>query len=158
MPPRANATAKKIVLTLNKVLTATFFIAYALLVGFAVFKRYAPEHQIKILGAPALCLLLVTALRHMVNRPRPYSDEGAKIVPLEEKKTSENKSFPSRHLACAAVITATVLPYFPLVGCILAPLTLVLGYIRFIGGWHYPSDLLAGILVGALCGVLPLFF
>ncbi|MBQ8291087.1 MAG: phosphatase PAP2 family protein [Clostridia bacterium] len=140
----------------NKLATALFFVAYAVFVGVAVFKDYPAKQLIGILGAPALCLFLVTVLRYAINRPRPYSEQGAGITPLHEKKALD-KSFPSRHVASAFVIATTLLPYAVWAGAPLLAIGFALAYIRFALGLHYPTDLVGGAVLGILCGAVNFF-
>jgi membrane-associated phospholipid phosphatase len=142
----------------NKLFTAAFFIAYTIVVwqtasNMVAANRYY-EVLMRLLFAPLLCLLLVTMLRYAVNRPRPYSEQGAQITPLKTKKGNADKSFPSRHLASAFVIAVAALSYSAILGIVLLPFAFALGYIRFALGLHYPSDLFGGAIIGTLCGLL----
>ena len=154
---RERAGLTKAVRIFNKLSTALFFVAYGVFLVVAIKKDYAVDDLIKILGAPALCLFLVTVLRLVVDRPRPYDEAGAGITPLHNKK-GDGKSFPSRHLACAFVIATTLFHFVPWLALPLWAIAICLGYARFILGLHYPSDLLAGGLLGIACGLLPLLF
>ena len=147
----------KVLRIFNKLSTALFFVAYGVFLVYAIKTDYTSENLIKILGAPALCLFLVTVLRLAVDRPRPYDEAGAGITPLHNKK-GDGKSFPSRHLACAFVIATTLLPYALWASIPLFVIGLCLAYARFALGLHYPSDLFFGILLGVGCGLLPLLF
>ncbi len=142
---------------LNKAITAVFMLGYGGFLAFALLRDYAPIDLIKILLSPALCLFAVTILRLAIDRARPYDEKGAGITPLHEKK-GNGKSFPSRHIAAASVIATTLVLYLPWTGFIAFPLTLALGYTRFALGLHYPTDLLAGLLLGLTFGFAPLFF
>lgn len=147
--------AKKALKLLNLLLTWLFFVAYALLLIYATFiDRLPTKELVAILFVPLLCLTVVSVLRLAIDRPRPYEEQGAGITPLFEKKSGLNKSFPSRHLACATVIAMTFLAHMPIVGGFLLFSALLLAYVRFACGVHYPSDLLAGIGVGVVCGAL----
>lgn len=149
---------KRALLYGNYIGTALFFLAYGALVLVAVFKEFEAVELMKILGAPALCLFVVSVLRLAVNRPRPYSEQGAGIAPLQPKMSSKDKSFPSRHIASAFVIGTTFLAYCLPVGIALLALGLALGYARFAIGWHYPSDLACGGILGVSCGLLVFVF
>ncbi len=147
---------KKGVILFNQILPLLFLIAYGFLWVGGIFltpKAFTPKDVAKIFFAPVLALFVVTVIRAGFHRPRPYSEEGANILPLQAKK-SAGTSFPSRHLTCAAVITLTCLPYTLSLGVVLALMTVALGYCRFSLGWHYPSDLLAGTALGAAIGCL----
>ena len=150
----ARPNAKRVLLVLNIALTAVFFLAYTALVLWSWIAKFDVWACVKILGIPALCLVLVMMLRLMIDRPRPYSAAGANIEPLLRKKSKDKESFPSRHLACAFVIAAVFAPYLLWASFLLAGLGLVLGYIRFALGLHYPTDLLGGAALGLLCGLL----
>ncbi len=143
---------KKGVLLYNAFAPYAFALAYALLLGHAV-AALSPKALAMLLALPASALLAVTCLRLFIERPRPYGARGAGITPLKEKK-GENHSFPSRHLCSGAVIATCFLPYFPLFGAALFLLLLGLGYARFAAGWHYPSDLAVGALLGVAFGSL----
>lgn len=154
----ARPKVKKTLDAFNTAITYLFLVAYALLFVYGFQKgEFAPMDFVKIFFLPAFALILVSVLRLAIDRPRPYTKEGAGITPLKEKEGDKN-SFPSRHLTCAAVIATIFLPYLPLVAGGLFILAIALGYLRFALGWHYPSDLFAGFILGIAIGVLPIIF
>lgn len=101
------------------------------------------------LGCPALCLGCVSLLRKLVKRKRPYENG---IVPLREK-TSTGNSFPSRHVACACVIATVAMPVAVWAGVSLYAAATLIACIRLLFGHHYPTDLLAGALLGVAFGL-----
>lgn len=151
-------TVKKALFLFNTCIPYLFGVAYILLWLYGAFEaEFSATDFVKIACAPAFTLLLVSVLRLAIERERPYSEKGAGITPLKEKENG-GTSFPSRHLACAAVISMTFLPYLPVVGALLFLCTVGLGYTRFALGWHYPSDLFVGFALGFVIGAAPLFF
>lgn len=138
----------------NLFLTAVFPIAYAFLLINAFFiEPINPKDAAVLLCLPLVALITVSVMRLMIDRPRPYEENGANITPLFLKAKSGH-SFPSRHLASAAVISLVFASQFLAGGIVLLLFALLLGYARFTLGWHYPSDLLAGFGVGAGIGLL----
>lgn len=137
----------------SHVLTAIYAVAYALLLYTALTTPYEVRKLIPLICAPVVCLTVVTILRYAVNRPRPYAENGAQITPLSTKKGSTDTSFPSRHVACAFVIATLFVSTFTAIGCVLLVLGVLLAYIRFTLGVHYPTDLLFGVAIGVLCGL-----
>lgn len=102
-----------------------------------------------VLGA--LCTNVV--LKHVFQRPRPWLNvEGLQFLVVE----NDPNSFPSGH-TCAAFAAASAwwrnLPrrWMGIAGLAAAAL---MGLSRLYVGVHYPSDVLAGCLVGLLCGWL----
>lgn len=144
----------------NRVSTVLFFAAYAIALwrSAAVLRDGSTDYAVfmRLIGAPLLCLLLVSVLRLAIARPRPYSERGAHITPLLRKKGDEDKSFPSRHVACAFVLSLSIVPVIPMLGWALLPVACLLAYIRFALGLHYPTDLVGGAILGAACGILAL--
>lgn len=104
------------------------------------------------LAAMALGLLCTNmALKPLVARERPWLNV-AGLIPLVNEP--DPLSFPSGHtcaaFACAAAWWGT-LPkrWMKAAGLVLA---VCMGLSRLYVGVHYPTDVLAGALVGALCG------
>lgn len=155
---RARPHLKKGLLFCDRLLTLGFFLAYGSFVLCAIALEYPAEDLVKILFAPALCLFLVSLLRLAIERPSPYSEQGENITPLYKKKGALNRSFPSRHVACAFVIAITLLSYSTGAGICLTVFGTLLAYARFALGWHYPTDLLAGAILGTLCGMIAILF
>ena len=155
---RARPNLKKGLLLLDRLLTLGFALAYGAFVLCAIALEYPAEDLVKILLSPALCLFLVSLLRLAIYRPRPNSEAGANIEPLYRKKGCIEHSFPSRHVACAFVIAFTLLPYSIGAGICLTVFGVLLMYARFALGWHYPTDLLGGAILGTLCGMIAFIF
>lgn len=94
---------------------------------------------------------LLSLGRSLYNRPRPYQTWA--IQPLI-KKDSLGKSFPSRHVFSATVIAMLALTLNPWLGGAMLFLAGDLALLRVLGGVHYPSDVLAGYVIGILVGLL----
>ena len=159
----ARPNAKKALSVFDKTLTICFGLAYIALWVYEIFwGNFYARDFIRIFFVPVLSLFLVSILRAVISRPRPYSQAGAGITPLKERQGSENNSFPSRHLACAASIAICFFPAFPFISGVMLALCALLAYIRFALGFHYPSDLLAGgavaFIVAGLYSLLEFIF
>ena len=151
----SHPTAKRALKLGNLLLPWLFFVCYGVLLVHACFvEPFETMDLIKTLFVPLLALFAVSVMRLAIARPRPYTEGGAGITSFIDKKNADEKSFPSRHLACATVIAMTYLPYYPIAGVFLLGGSVLLGYIRFALGLHYPSDLFAGIGFGAILGGL----
>lgn len=113
---------------------------------------YKPTRRAGTLALGAMILgLLVTniTIKPLVERPRPWL--GWPILPLVTEK--DPNSFPSGH-TCAAFAAglswARALPWRW--GRIAAPvLAALMGLSRLYVGVHYPTDVLAGAVIGTLC-------
>ena len=108
-------------------------------------------HFLKCLLIPAIGFLLETILRAKINRKRPY--ESFSIQPLILKNT-KGKSFPSRHVFSATIISMAWLYMVPAVGAVMLLLTLAIAWVRVAAGVHYPSDVAAGGILGVLIGLI----
>lgn len=102
------------------------------------------------LGAMALGLLVTNiTIKPLISRSRPWLDWP--IVPLVTEK--DPNSFPSGH-TCAAfaagMIWLRTLPWkWGRIAA--AALAVCMGLSRLYVGVHYPTDVLAGAVIGALC-------
>lgn len=96
----------------------------------------------------AIELPLYITLKKRFRRHRPFAvviGANALIVP------SDKFSLPSGHTAAAFVMATLVLGFFPAFAGIAYVWALLIGLSRIVLGVHYPSDILAGALLGTLC-------
>ena len=148
---RAHPKAKRLLLISNYGLTGLFLLAYGALCITSLL-LWEKADILKIFFIPLGCLVLVTFMRALIRRPRPYTDDGADIDPILHKKNRDTLSFPSRHSSSAFSIAIVFFPYLAWAGIALSVFGVLLCYIRFALGLHYPTDLLGGMCVGLLCG------
>lgn len=90
---------------------------------------------------------VTTAIKYSTNRPRPFTT----YPDLEKETSAGSPSFPSGHTSNAFALATSVSLAFPK-WYIIVPSYLWAGlvaYSRMDLGVHYPSDVLAGALIGA---------
>lgn len=93
-----------------------------------------------------VCTVVYKWIKRRTLRPRPYqAHQGIEhfAAPLDRF------SFPSGHTLHAVAFTLVTLNYYPALGWLLLPFALLVALSRVILGLHYPSDVLAGALLGA---------
>jgi undecaprenyl-diphosphatase len=59
-------------------------------------------------------------------------------------------SFPSGHTLHAVLFCVVMINYYPQLSFIVVPFTALVGLSRVVLGLHYPSDVLAGALLGGM--------
>jgi undecaprenyl-diphosphatase len=64
-------------------------------------------------------------------------------------------SFPSGHTLHAVAFTVVFVGHYPALAWALVPFAALVAMSRVVLGLHYPSDVLAGALLGTLLGMLP---
>jgi len=106
----------------------------------------------RMLLAGALCLMLYKWLKARTTRSRPCAKNRGierRVAPLDEY------SFPSGH-TLAVSFTLIAVYHYPALGWPLLPFAALVALSRIVLGLHYPSDVLAGALLGGCLALLAL--
>jgi undecaprenyl-diphosphatase len=101
------------------------------------------------LSAAALGLLTNQVVSHVWDRARPY-EAHHDIVPLLPR--SADPSFPSDHATAALAIAFGVFFVSRRAGWFFLAFAAVVSASRVLAGMHYPTDVLASLVVAAACG------
>ena len=122
---------------------------YALMLALLTLREDALRPVLHMAGAGLACTLIYKLLKQGTLRPRPYQVHASiarGASPLDPY------SFPSGHTLHAVGFSVVALSYYPWLAALLVPFTLLTAASRVVLGLHYPSDVLAGAVLGALIG------
>jgi undecaprenyl-diphosphatase len=103
------------------------------------------------LAGAGVGLLVNQLITHLWERPRPYASSADIIAVIPP---SHDPSFPSDHATAAFGIAVGVFLVRRDAGRVLLAWAALIGLSRVLAGMHYPSDVLAGALVGAVSAVV----
>jgi undecaprenyl-diphosphatase len=104
------------------------------------------------LVAAGIALVANQAIAHVWDRPRPFAAHEAATHLLSAP--SPDPSFPSDHAAAAFAIAFCVLAFSRRAGVGFLSAATLIGLSRIALGMHYPSDVIAGLLVGWAAALL----
>jgi undecaprenyl-diphosphatase len=104
-----------------------------------------------LVGVGLVSTIVYKWLKKRTLRPRPYQAHAS----IEHFATPlDSLSFPSGHTLHAVAFTLVALAYYPALAWLLLPFTALIALSRVVLGLHYPSDVLAGALLGAAIAAL----
>lgn len=118
-------------------------------------RPYGPVRTVQALAVPltvVAAFLVNDVLKSLVDEQRPCRT--LHTVTVEACPALGDWSFPSNHTVIAAATAAALLLVDRRLGLLAAVLALLMGASRVWIGVHYPHDVLAGLVVGALVGTL----
>jgi undecaprenyl-diphosphatase len=103
--------------------------------------------SLQMLIAGAVGLALYKLLKVRLVRERPFIG----LIGIEcAMPPLDRYSFPSGHTLHAVTFTAIAIHHVPMLAWVLVPFSLLIAASRVVLGLHYPTDVLAGAVLGAL--------
>lgn len=100
--------------------------------------------------------IIVPIINWRYKQERPYQEY--KFEPITSKffslKTAIPNSFPSRHTTAFMSVAIVFACIVPGLGVMLVVVSAVTGAARVVLGFHWPSDILVGAIIGTVIGVL----
>jgi len=110
------------------------------------------RNSLYIGSSVAVTVIIATIAKYTINRPRPFETYSV----IEKETGGGSPSFPSGHTSEAFALATSLSLTYPK-WYIIAPSFVwagAVGYSRMDLGVHYPSDVLAGAILGAGCAWL----
>lgn len=90
-------------------------------------------------------LMIYKYIKHLTERARPFSvssNISLGTAPLDQY------SFPSGHTLHAVTFSLLAMHAYPVLAWLLIPVTFLIALSRVVLGLHYPTDVLAGAVIG----------
>ncbi len=94
--------------------------------------------------------LLKYLLVKYLKKIRPYVTHPNEVFPIGRKHN--DSSFPSSHMSAILSILTVLIYFYPGTWLVLLLLVLFMAFARLHNGMHYPSDVIAGSILGILYG------
>jgi membrane-associated phospholipid phosphatase len=107
------------------------------------------RNSLYVASSVAAVVILTNLMKYTINRPRPFVTYSF----IEKESSGGSPSFPSGHTSEAFALATSLSMAYPK-WYIIAPSFIwagAVGYSRMDLGVHYPSDVLAGAVLGAGC-------
>lgn len=110
------------------------------------FKHLSRHALVEVMWSTLLAAFLAFSLEFILNRDRPFLADPLLGVLVPRPHTM---SFPSAHASIAFGLAFAVLGWNARLGILAVILANLVALGRIAAGVHYPSDIVAGLLVGA---------
>ena len=103
--------------------------------------------------------IIVTTINWLYKKQRPY--QKFRFKPLTSRffsfHTTIPNSFPSRHTTAYFSVATVVAFYIPALGAMLMIVSLLAAGARIVLGYHWAADIVGGIVIGSVIGVMAVY-
>lgn len=152
---RSGFLDKAVTITDNSMIPAAIIIPGGMFLMGRAFENTYDENTGFLLGTSEILNGVMTfGIKFLVKRKRPY--ETLNRVYYKDVSIADPYSFPSGHSSMTFAISTMFALRYPTHPQIYVPLylwSIIVGYGRVYFGMHYPSDVLAGAILGSLSSV-----
>lgn len=145
---------------LNKILVAVTrsgnngYIWFILSIPLLLINKYRMTGFTLILAMVISALAGEVTIKHIVGRVRPCSRDFAKDLLI---KHPAHYSFPSGHTSSSFAVAMVMLFMMPVLFIPVLLYACLMGFSRMYVLVHYPTDVLAGVVLGTICGTVAVF-
>lgn len=101
-----------------------------------------------VLMASVTCMIL----KRLLGRMRPNREHAGRFTGFSWKHDNKRESFPSSHSACAFALTVVLIRIWPQAAVVFWTLAFITAVLRYVLDAHFPSDVVAGSLLGLIVG------
>lgn len=122
-----------------------FLMAILLILLLRDFKKHK-EMALVAFGSSLLARILVEVIRFLYPKNRPFVERTVNLL-IQHPPTS---AFPSGHASFYFALSVGVFLYNKKLGLLFILVSALMGMARVFSGLHWPSDILAGIVLGSL--------
>lgn len=105
-----------------------------------------------VCGPVLLVSVAAAVLKRICGRHRPNRERAGAFTGFAWRHDNKRESFPSSHSACAFALTVSLIHYFPEAAVVFWLLAFTAAGLRYVLDAHFPSDVLAGALLGLALG------
>lgn len=116
--------------------------------------RLQQAGAVMMIAAMFAGVLAEGTVKFVWKRLRPFQVMGDVMPLVPAQRLRRRPSFPSGHSAGYLAAAVSVTLFYPAAGLVVIPIGVLGSFSRIYNGVHYPSDVLAGMLVGAGCAFL----
>ncbi len=108
------------------------------------------EHVAALALLVAVCgtALIGMILKRLLGRVRPNREDAGKFLGPSFKNANFRESFPSNHTASAFALSTVLAHLYPAAGITFWALAGITALLRYVQDAHWPSDIVAGVLMG----------
>ena len=104
-----------------------------------------------LLSAVAGTALVGVILKRLFGRVRPNRERAGAFLGPSFQHANFRESFPSNHTATSLALSAVLARFYPSAAPIFWALAAATALLRYVQDAHWPSDIVAGLLLGYVC-------
>lgn len=130
--------------------------AMAVVIWWLARRRGAREVALTLLVpvGTAVAYAISEVVKSLVDEARPCRAVAHAVTSIAACPAANDYSFPSNHATLAAVMATGIILARPVTAWLVVPMALLVAFSRVFLGVHYPHDVAAGLVLGAVVALL----